>query len=144
MRTFKTAHIVCDDVICRGEYIGHVDIMGSVKIPGECKNYHNFGEPDNWFIEMHVTNSDNPKIELGYTYIKQREDGLARATITFRVFEAVDVENKSIWIIDENDADRIMELLCGNMDDEIGEMVDGIQTFTNNDGDIMIYHKETK
>ena len=159
MTTIKQVHIVCKNVTCRGEYLGYVNVTGTVKIPGECQNYRDivgrdalkgfvYG-PDNWFIEMIVIESNTCKIELGYAYLKQIDDGFADAKITFS--EEVDVTGKEIWIMTPEQADLIGETLGMDCEssmidreirDPLTKAVEAIEEYTELEGTIMLFKKE--
>ena len=161
MPTQKRVHIVCDNVICRGEYLGHVDVTGIVRQPGECSNYKKLGmapgsqnySSDDWYIEMDVIESNCKLIAPGYAELQQINDGFAQAKITFFEVEIIKIEGKSVWVMSEEDADLLLETL--NLDSEsssfefalreqIGNAVNRIESFTNNVGEISIFHKEAK
>jgi len=151
MTTYKQVHIQCDRVVCRGEFLGDIDIYANVKVPGECHNYKEPGLGDNWFIEMYVTKSNTPKIEQGYTYLKQVVDGLAKAKITFIEFDEIDVTGKEVWIMTPEQADLIGETLemdCESsmidreIRDPLNKAVEAIEEYDNLEGTIMLFHKE--
>ena len=141
----KIVHIICERVVCRGEYLGHVDVTGTVKQPGECRNYRDRfvpGSTDNWFIEMIVTESNTPKIEQGYAYFKQIDDGFKYADIAFS--EEIDVTGKEVWIMTPEQADLIGETLemdcVSSMIDR--EIVEAIEEYVDLKGTITLVHQE--
>jgi hypothetical protein len=138
MTTYKRVHIKCDRVVCRGEFLGDIDIYANVKIPGECHNYKEPGLGDNWFIEMYVIKSNTSKIEQGYTYLKQIDDGLAKAKITFIECEEIDVTDKIVWIMSEKTSEMLAELIADSTEFESEEF----DTYYNNEGIITLIHKE--